>query len=349
MDYSTASHTASDLDDKIKTDSRSAAGQDYLTITSLSARQALGGVQLTNNITSPLLSMKEISSSGNIRTVDLLFPFLPILLYLNPSLLKPFLDRLYMYQASGQWNQSYSIHDLGSHFPNATGHPNGNAEAQPLEECGNMILITLAYWQRTADMQYLRDHYATMQLWTHDLISDALIPENQISTDDFAGPLANQTNQALKGILAIKAMGRIANLADHAGDAGYFDEIATSYLAQWQQFAISSDKTHTTLSYGNDSSQGLLYNLYIDRLSNLDFVPQDVYHMQSFFYPAVARKYGVPLDTRHDWTKSDWMMWCAAVAGEETRDMFVGRMVSWLEETDSRVAFSDWWAVDDAR
>jgi len=44
------------------------------------------------------------------------------------------------------------------------------------------------------------------------LVSDALIPSHQISTDDFAGPLANQTNLAIKGLIGIAAMGEIENI-----------------------------------------------------------------------------------------------------------------------------------------
>jgi hypothetical protein len=49
---------------------------------------------------------------------------------------------------------------------------------------------------------------------------------------------------------------------------------------------------------------GLLYNLYADRELGLNFVPQSVYDMQSTFYPTAKAKYGVPLDTRHSYTKS---------------------------------------------
>lgn len=42
--------------------------------------------------------------------------------------------------------------------------------------------------------------------WTQYLIEDSLIPGDQVSTDDFAGALANQTNLAIKGIVGIKAM-----------------------------------------------------------------------------------------------------------------------------------------------
>jgi hypothetical protein len=48
---------------------------------------------------------------------------------------------------------------------------------------------------------------------------------------------------------------------------------------------------------------GLLYNLFADAQLGLGLVPQSFYQMQSDFYPTVANKYGVPLDTRHTYTK----------------------------------------------
>ena len=60
----------------------------------------------------------------------------------------------------------------------------------PLEECGNMLIMTLAYAQRSGDTAYLNQHYKILNQWTQYLIAEALIPASQISTDDFAGPLA---------------------------------------------------------------------------------------------------------------------------------------------------------------
>lgn len=67
-------------------------------------------------------------------------------------------------------------------------------------------------------------------------------------------------------------------------------------------------------------SWGLSYNLYADRLLGLDLFPQSVYDMQNTWYPTVLGKlycsttashlseftetYGVPLDTRHTYTKT---------------------------------------------
>lgn len=61
---------------------------------------------------------------------------------------------------------------------------------QPLEECGNMIIMTLAYAQRANDDAYLAQHYDILKQWNEYLVEEALIPANQISTDDFAGALA---------------------------------------------------------------------------------------------------------------------------------------------------------------
>jgi len=73
-------------------------------------------------------------------------------------------------------------------------------------ECGNMLIMTLAYTQRTQDTAYLSTHYKILNQWAQYLIQEALIPSNQISTDDFAGSLANQTDLALKGIIGIEAI-----------------------------------------------------------------------------------------------------------------------------------------------
>lgn len=48
--------------------------------------------------------------------------------------------------------------------------------------------------------------------WTGYLVAEALIPAYQISTDDFAGALANQTNLAIKGVIGIQAMAEISGM-----------------------------------------------------------------------------------------------------------------------------------------
>lgn len=287
--------------------------------------------------------LKEISSDGNVQTVDVIFPFHPILLYTEPSLLKLLLDPLFENQESGQYPNQYSMHDLGSSYPNATGHPAGNDEAQPLEECGNMLIMTLAYAQRANDTAYLSAHYNILKQWTGYLVAEALIPADQISTDDFAGSLANQTNLALKGIIGIEAMAVIANLTGNSADAANYTNIAHSYIDQWQVLGVAQDANppHTTLGYGLNDTHGLLYNLYGDTELNLGLVPQQIYDMQSAFYPTVNDEFGVPLDTRHNYTKSDWQMFTAAIAAKSTQQMFISDLAKFVAETPTNTPFTD--------
>ncbi|KAK3170913.1 hypothetical protein OEA41_002997 [Lepraria neglecta] len=342
-DYATAAGLATTFDNKIASDSNAAGGADYVILTSLAARQAFGATQLCGTPDTPYLFLKEISSDGNVQTVDVIFPFHPILIYTNPKLLKLLLDPLFTNQETGQWPNTYSIHDLGAHYPNATGHSDGNDEQQPLEECGNMLIMTLAYAQREGDTTYLSQHYNILNQWTQYLVEEALIPADQISTDDFAGTLANQTNLAIKGIIGIQAMSVIANLTGNAADAANYSSIAHDYITQWQTLGIAmdADPPHTTLAYGMNDTHGLLYNLYSDKELGLGLVPQSVYDMQSNFYPTVMEEYGVPLDTRHDYTKSDWEIFVAAVASANTTSMFISRIAAFINQTPSNRALTD--------
>ncbi|RDW86226.1 glutaminase GtaA [Aspergillus mulundensis] len=342
-DYQEANSLSSDLDQRIAQDSIAAAGQDYLTITSLSIRQAFAATQLCGPADNPYLFMKEISSNGNMNTVDVIFPAHPVFLYTNPELLKLLLRPHFEIQESGHYPNSYAMHDIGAHYPNATGHLDGNDEPMPLEECGNMIIMALAYAQKANDTAYLETHFTILRQWANYLIEDSLYPANQISTDDFAGSLANQTNLALKGIIGIEAMSVIAGLAVDSEDANNLTNYAHDYIETWQTLGISRSaaQPHTTLSYGSDSSHGLLYNLYADRELGLNLVPQSVYDMQSSFYPTIQGQFGVPLDTRHQYTKADWELFTAAVASTSTRDMFIRLLANWINQTPTNRALTD--------
>ncbi|KUI72671.1 hypothetical protein VM1G_08385 [Cytospora mali] len=337
-DYSSATSAMASLDSKIDTDSSNAAGENYTVITTLAVRQVFGAMTPAQG-SQTYLFLKEISSDGDSNTVDVIYPAMPLLLYLNETLIKLMLDPLYENQESGKYPNTYAEHDLGV-FPNALGYPNGNDEEMPLEECGNMIIMTLAYAQRAGDTAYLSQHWAKLDQWAGYLVNESLIPANQISTDDFAGSLANQTNLALKGIIALKAMGEISNLT---GIASTYGATADSYLPQWENYGINFNATlpHAELDYNDADSHGILYNLYADRLLSLNFVPEKIYTIQSNFYPTVALEFGVPLDTRHDWVKSDWELWAAAIADDSTRDMFIAKEAYWINNTPQTTPYGD--------
>lgn len=84
-----------------------------------------------------------------------------------------------------------------------------------------------------------------------------------------------------------------------------------------------------------------MYNLFADKELGLDLVPQEIYEQQSAFYPTVERRFGVPLDTRATYTKTDWEMFVAAIASQETREMFHSDIADWINQTPTNRAFTD--------
>jgi hypothetical protein len=349
-EYSEYNQISSTLDDRIAQDSIAAAGQDYATLTTLATRQAFAATQLVGTEDKHYLFLKEISSNGNTQTIDVIYPASPIFYYTNPELVRLLLDPHFENQESGHYPNKWAIHDLGTHYPNATGHADGNDEHMPLEECGNNIIMVLAYVQRSGDSDYVKQHYTILKQWAEYLVEDSLYPAEQLSTDDFAGHLVNQTNLALKGIIGIEAMSQLSSLVGETADAQNYTTIAHDYISKWQTLGINnaSSPPHAILNYGNSSTWGLLYNLYNDKLLNTNLVPQEVYDMQSAFYPTVQEKYGVPLDTRNRYyTKSDWELFCAAIASDETRDMFISDLAKWVNETPTSKPFTDLYQTND--
>ena len=142
-DYTEASYLASNYSQQVAEDAYLSGADDYVDIVALSARQVMGATTFSGTPDSPILFLKEISSNGNFQTIDVIFPAFPFFLYTNPRWLAYLLEPLIEHTLSGQYPNKYAMHDLGTHFPNATGHPDGKDEYMPVEECGNILIMGL--------------------------------------------------------------------------------------------------------------------------------------------------------------------------------------------------------------
>lgn len=167
-----------------------------------------------------------------------------------------------------------------------------------------MIIMELSYILKTNDTSQAKTYFDLLDQWTQFLITDSLIPEHQLSTDDFQGPLENQTNLAIKGIIGIKSMSVICELLGDADRAKKYSDTAADYVTKWQALATATTGDHLTLKYGDDSTWGLSYNLYADKLLGLDLFPQSVYDMQTAWYKKQIMAYGIQLDTRNKRSKT---------------------------------------------
>jgi len=144
QDFTNSTALAKKYTDQLDIDAIESDSRDYADILALSARQVLGAVQFSGTADAPLIFQKEISSNGNTQTVDVIFPAFPFYLYTQPKWAAYLLEPLLEHQLSGQYPNKYSMHDLGAHFPNLTGHADGKDEYMPVEECGDMLIMGLA-------------------------------------------------------------------------------------------------------------------------------------------------------------------------------------------------------------
>jgi hypothetical protein len=140
-DFANANVLASNYSEQLRIDAYKSGSESYVDIVALSARQTLGGTSFSGTPDNPLLFLKEISSDGNCQTVDVIFPAFPFFLYTNPRWAAYLLEPLLEHQLSRQYPNKYSMHDLGSSFPNLTGHADGRDEYMPVEECGDMLIM----------------------------------------------------------------------------------------------------------------------------------------------------------------------------------------------------------------
>ena len=144
LDYHNAFSLAANYSSQLAKDAYESGSDDYVDIVALTARQVMGATSFAGTPDNPILFLKEISSNGNFQTIDVIYPAFPFFLYTNPRWLTYMLEPLIEHTLSGQYPNDYAMHDLGAHFPNATGHPDGRDEYMPVEECGNILIMGLA-------------------------------------------------------------------------------------------------------------------------------------------------------------------------------------------------------------
>jgi hypothetical protein len=349
-DLAAARRRGGTLDAKITTDAVKAGGPEYAGLCALALRQAYGGTELvTGPDGSPWAFLKEISSDGNVSTVDVLFPASPAWIYLDPSYLALLLTPLLSYAESGNWPQPFAPHDLGSSYPVASAHNDGGGENMPVEESGNMLIMAAAYIQRASSPDataFTAAHYAVLKKWADYLVANLPDPGYQNQTDDFAGSIAHSVNLALKGIIAVAAMAKIADVAGNAADAASYRASAKQFIAYWTANAQDPASGHLDLTYngpgGGDGTWGTTYNGFFDSLLGTGLVPESVKAEQAAWYASVSNAFGLPLQVPHSYAKSDWELFTAAwLSDYPVSKQLIGQVYAYANTTPSRVPFSD--------
>ncbi len=335
------------LDRQITKDADAVGGPKYAALCDLALRQAYGGTELVGTAKKPWLFLKEISSDGNVSTVDVCYPAYPVFTYTNARMLRLMLSPLLDYAEHGGWPKKFAEHDIGSSYPNASGHNDGREEDMPVEESANMLIMfdsAMQHLSHTDAKEYARKHYDIMKQWAMYEVQNGLKPAFQNQTDDFTGFIKNSANLALKAIVGVGAMGQIAKTAGNTADADYFSKTAKTMIAQWVDLAKSPTGDHLMLAYDQPDTWSLKYNAFPDKALGLNLIPKSVLMMEAKWYLAHNDTYGIPLDNRHSYTKSDWEMFTAASTPDMAlKQTIVNDEYRFVNFTPQRVAFTDWY------
>ncbi len=352
-DYSQLEKRATLYDDELQRDLMQAGGPEYTAIANLAFRQAIAAhalVEDSNGV--PFFMPKENFSNGSISTVDVIYPSAPMFLLLNPKLVEAQLEPVMRYAETSRWKFPFAPHDLGV-YPLANGQLYGGGEASeedqmPVEETGNILLLVDALSHAERNTNFAARYWPLLTRWAGYLEEKGFDPENQLSTDDFAGHLAHNTNLSIKAIEALAAYSQLAGQLGHSDVSAKYASEAKAMAGKWTTMAAEGD--HYRLAFDQNDTWSQKYNLVWDRILGLDLFPDSVSEKEVGFYKTHLNAYGVPLDNRATYTKLDWELWSATLSRTpEDFQTLVHPVFRFLNETTDRVPMTDWYDTITAR
>ena len=294
----------------------------------------------------------------------------------NTEYVKGMLRPIFRFADCDVWTYDFAPHDVGR-YPYAWGQVYGRSDEEngrfrsdnqfvyppyymypsesnvyglrdqmPVEECGNMLIMTAMVCRMEQKASFALPYMETLKKWREYLIRYGADPGEQLCTDDFAGHLSHNTNLSVKAIMGIEGYAQIAALAGEKDEAKKYHKIAADMASDWEKRAKADDHYQLVFGEGKKDTWSLKYNLIWDKLWKSGLFLDEVYEKEIAYYKKKANRYGTPLDSRAAYTKSDWILWCAAM---DNTAALIQPVAAYLKETKTRVPFSDWYQTDSGR
>lgn len=377
----------SDFENKLLADA-APYGDKYKTVLFASLRQCMAAHKLVKDEEGNLLFLsKEHGSGGFIATVDVTYPSIPLFLKYNSELAKGMIRPILKFARMPVWEFDFAPHDAGM-YPSCCGQLYGmrndgskyhgkidesglcenNLQTRfplwilpkeynaydfnlqmPVEESANLLIVAFGICRAAHNAEFFQENADLFDTWVNYLVKYGLYPENQLCTDDFAGHLKNNINLAVKATVGIACYAELSLMSGNGGRAVEYRKIAEQFAAEI--IALSEKGTHLPLTWDSEADTfGLKYNFAFDKIFGLKLFPQSVFEKEVDYCLTKTNAYGIPLDNRKGYTKSDWLLWTARLTDNRSkRERILNGVRKFLTDSPDRVPFSDWYETDSGK
>ena len=332
-------------------EAQNAGGEKYAELLSLAYRQLIAAHKVALDENGEIIFIsKECFSNGCAATVDVTYPSSPFFLLYNRELLKGMLRPIFKFAAGDVWKYDFAPHDVGT-YPWVTGQRYGwrsateeeyRTKQMPVEECGNMLIMMANIAFLDGNTEFFDRYADTLAQWVNYLIEFGSDPDNQLCTDDFAGHLAHNCNLSLKAIMGIMGYALVLEMkGDESG--AMLKGVAREMAQSWVERAANKDGSFR-LAFDRENTYSMKYNVVWDKLWNTGLFAPCVIYSEFASNKKHINTFGMPLDNRKNYTKSDWLVWTACLAPDKAEfEEFIAPLWNAYDVSPSRVPMTDWY------
>ena len=148
--------------------------------------------------------------------------------------------------------------------------------------------------------------------------------------------------------MGIASYAKLAKMLGKKDISNKYMKIAEEMAGKW--VGMADDGDHYRLTFDKSGTWSQKYNLVWDRLLHFNLFPKKVVETEIKYYLTKQNRYGLPLDNRETYTKTDWIMWTGVLAEDKDLfEQFIAPVHLFMNETVDRVPMSDWVYTDSPR
>jgi hypothetical protein len=143
--------------------------------------------------------------------------------------------------------------------------------------------------------------------------------------------------------MGLQGMSMITDMLGDGEKSAFYRSEAEKMAENWMNTAVNEDGT-TRLAFDRPDSYSMKYNMVWDRAWKSGLFTQEFMDAELADNMKHFNKYGMPLDSRADYTKSDWSVWVTVLTNDiEKRKALIAPIYTFLTKSEKRVPFSDWY------